>query len=236
LRSCEETFPKDTRDQATGNPGKRINFGPIKLYMSLNDIELPDSLITALYGDSSLIRSHVPQAAPIARPPALMPQTGPTAPSTAAQQTGPTHPAGPAHQPAPASPGLYKFLGDNQKRTTILVDSPETAFLPDDQLAFLTKMLEACKMNIGDVAIVNQAVSRADITGLKRLSPTRILLFGPAPADIGLPINFPFFKIQLYDQCSFLWVPSLAQLVQPGEESKLLKTKLWVCLKTLFEI
>ncbi len=98
-------------------------------------------------------------------------------------------------------------------------------------------MLEACKMNIGDVAIVNQANSAVDIAGLKRqLQPAQILLFGPAPTGIGLPINFPQFKIQAYDQCSFLWVPPLAQLVQPGEEGKLLKTKLWVCLKTLFGI
>jgi hypothetical protein len=174
--------------------------------MSLNDIELPDPVLAALYGDSSLIR---PSSA--------------TTPSFSA--------------PPPSPPvGAYKFLGNNQKKITILVESAETAFLPDDQLAFLTKMLEACKMNIGDVAIVNQAASRVDISGLKRLSPQKLLLFGPAPADIGLPINFPLFKIQPYDQCNFLWVPSLAQLVLPGEESKLLKTKLWVCLRQLFEV
>lgn len=188
--------------------------------MSLNDIELPDSLIDALYGSSSLIR-------PLASRPV---QASSPAAST-------VHPTVATAQAAPAISGSYKFLGNNQRKITILVDSPDTAFLPDDQLAFLTKMLEACKMNIGDVAIVNQANSAADIAGLKRqLQPAQFLLFGPAPDGIGLPINFPQFKIQAYDQCSFLWVPALAQLVQPGEESKLLKTKLWVCLKTLFGI
>lgn len=165
--------------------------------MSLNDIELPDSLITELYGDKLLIPA----------------------------------------QRATAPPAAYKFLGNNLKKITILVDSPQTAFLPDEQLAFLTKMLEACKLNIGDVAIVNQANSPVEIASLKRqLSPLFLLLFGPGPEAIGLPIHFPLFKIQPYDQCSYLSVPSLAQLVQPGDDSKLLKSKLWVCLRALFEI
>ena len=171
--------------------------------MNLNTIELPDSLITELYGDKLLIRTPRP--------------------ATATTQ---------ASAPAP-----YKFLGNNLKKITILVDSPQTAFLPDEELTFLTKMLEACKLNIGDVAIVNQANAPVEIASLKRqLAPNALLLFGPGPEAIGLPIHFPLFKIQPYDKCSYLSVPSLAQLLQPGDESKLLKSKLWACLRQLFEV
>jgi hypothetical protein len=186
--------------------------------MSLNTIELPDIAIEALYGDHLLIAAATPAATSPRREPAYV------APISSASGT------------SPSAPG-YKFLGNNQKKITILVDSPGMPFLPDDQLAFLTKMLEACKMNIGDVAIVNQATTPVDIAALKKqLSPTWLLLFGPGPGEIGLPIHFPTFKIQPYDQCSFLWVPSLGEMLQAGEESKLLKTKLWVCLRALFEI
>ncbi len=155
--------------------------------------------------------------------------------ATAQTQSAPPASANPRPQPLPCA--SYKFLGNNLKKITILVDSPQNAFLPDEQLAFLTKMLEACKLNIGDVAIVNQANSPVEIASLKRqLSPVFFLLFGPGPEAIGLPIHFPFFKIQPYDQCSYLSVPSLAQLLQPGDESKLLKRKLWVCLRQLFEV
>lgn len=191
--------------------------------MSLNDIELPGSLIQELYKDSLVIS---PASAPV-QPSASTPPAAPQL-AAAAQQS---------HSVAAASAPAYKFLGNNQKKITILVDSPEMTFLPDDQLGFLTKMLEACKMNMGDVAIVNQAISRADMTGLKyQLSPAYLLLLGPGPEDIRLPIHFPLFKIQAFDQCNFLWTPPLAQFLQPGEEGKLLKTKLWVCLRTLFEI
>ncbi len=98
-------------------------------------------------------------------------------------------------------------------------------------------MLEACRMNMGDVAIVNHAAAPIAIGQLKQqLQPAFVLLFGPTPPDIGLPMDFPLFKIQAYDQCTYLTAPLLADMVVPGEESKLLKTKLWACLKTLFEI
>ena len=139
---------------------------------------------------------------------------------------------------SPPSPdGSYKFLGNNRRQITVLVQSPGVAFLPDDQLSFLTKMLEACKMNVGDVAIVNLANAAVTITALKQqLQPKVILLFGMEPVAIKLPMNFPWFKIQTYDECTYLCAPSLEELVLPGDESKLLKSKLWMCLKTLFGI
>jgi hypothetical protein len=98
-------------------------------------------------------------------------------------------------------------------------------------------MLEACRMNIADVAIVNHAATPVAIGPLKQqLQPVFVLLFGPTPPDIGLPMDFPVFKIQPYDQCTYLTAPSLEEMVRPGEESKLLKSKLWVLLKTMFEI
>ena len=92
-------------------------------------------------------------------------------------------------------------------------------------------------MNIGDVAIVNHAAAAVNITALRdQLQPSVVILFGLEPTTIRLPINFPVFKVQPYDQCTYLSAPPLEQLVQNSDESKLLKSKLWVCLKTLFDV
>jgi hypothetical protein len=69
-----------------------------------------------------------------------------------------------------------------------------------------------------------------------QLKPTTVLLFGLEPTAIKLPINFPVFRLQPYDDCTYLSAPALSLLVQNSEESKLLKSKLWVCLKTLFNV
>ena len=192
-----------------------------------------------------------PPAGPAPQPAAVKPAPAPPLqkPSTDAapplQKPAPDIPP-PVQKPSPqsltapepaAAPAGYKFLGKNGKKISILVQSPGIPFLPDNQLTFLTKILEACRMNIGDVAIVNTATAPVAIAELKQqLQPTAVLLFGLEPTAIKLPINFPEFKVQPYDNCSYLSAPALTRLVQQNEESKLLKSKLWVCLKTLFNV
>jgi hypothetical protein len=98
-------------------------------------------------------------------------------------------------------------------------------------------MLEACRMNIGDIAIVNAAATPILIAQLRQqLNPNTVLLFGLEPVTIKLPINFPLFRLQPYDACTYLSAPALSLLVENSEESKLLKSKLWICLKTLFNV
>jgi len=158
-----------------------------------------------------------------------------TPPPVTAQE--PIAPPTTAPQPTPETSASYKTLGNHRRKITILVNAPGSPFLPDNQLSFLTKILEACRLNMGDVAIVNHASAPVNITALRaQLQPSVILLFGLEPTTVRLPINFPVFKLQPYDQCTYLSAPALDLLVQTSEESKLLKSKLWLCLKSLFEV
>ena len=132
---------------------------------------------------------------------------------------------------------IVKFLGNNLKKIVIVVKHPADLFLPEKHLEFLTKILAACKLHIGDVAIVNEGFRFADIHTLKQqLKPNHILLFGIDHTELKLPLNFPHFKIQNYADSTYLSVPALDQLNSDTEEGKLLKTKLWACLKTQFEV
>jgi len=143
-------------------------------------------------------------------------------------------------EPSPGIPqgiSSFKYLGGNKKKLTILVNYEETVFLPEKNLQFVTKMLEACKMNIGDVAIVNLAKNPATISDIKReVSPVNLILFAVEPAAIKLPLGFPQFKTQAYDGCTFLYLPPIDEVDQPTLEGKLLKSKLWICLRNLFEL
>jgi hypothetical protein len=206
--------------------------------MDINNIQLSSLAVGEWYKDVLLTS---PDASPAIEGPAQppIPASRPIPPSapappppSPAQITPPT-----AKTPDPAKPAPYKFLGNNRRNVAIVVHSPGTPFLPDNQLSFLTKILEACRMNIGDIAIVNAATTPVAIAELRQqLNPTAVLLFGLEPVAIKLPINFPVFRLQPYDACTYLSAPALSQLVQNSEESKLLKSKLWVCLKTLFNV
>src|SRR5882672_1952835 len=131
----------------------------------------------------------------------------------------------------------FNFLGNNLKNITLIVNSPRPFFLEDQYLVFFTKMLDACRLGLKDVAIINHNINPVTVTELNdALNPKTVLLFGLEPTAIKLPFNSPAFKIQEFDNCTYLYIPSLEELSKDTEEGKVLKSKLWVCLRKLFEI
>lgn len=156
----------------------------------------------------------------------------PAQPVASGWSDGPSLPTTP-----PESGGPYRFLGKNARHIAIVVFSPNEAYLPDHQLQLLTKMLDACKLNLGDVAIINQSTQMVHFTHLRdQLQSEKVLLFGVQPEQIGLPMNFPGYKEQEYAGCTYLLVNPLGDMNQPNEEGKALKGKLWGCLKKMFNI
>ena len=136
---------------------------------------------------------------------------------------------------SPADPGsTWKSLGSNQKNILIIINNKEAVHLPDNELTFLTGILGACKLSLADVAIVNcnnhPEVSYKELTS--SFKSKIVLLFDMEPASFGLPMSFPHYQIQAFAGNSFLYSPSLKEL----ENDKLEKSKLWVCLKRLFNL
>ena len=138
---------------------------------------------------------------------------------------------------ATESNGTVKFLGSNLKNIAIVVKHPDEVFLPDRHLEFLSRILSACRLNLGDVAIINEGYRYVDINKIRQdCSPANILLFGVEPTELKLPMTFPHFKLQPYADAVYLAVPSLDVLNADTDEGKLLKTRLWVCLKSMFGV
>ena len=135
-------------------------------------------------------------------------------------------------RPVAAAP--IHFLGENKKNILILVNYENISFLPDDELTFLTNMLTACKLNLADVAIINlnkiQDTSYKEI--LRKISGSIILLFGIDFSALSLPVSFPHFQVQAFNNYTFLYTPSLGEM----SADKILKSKLWVCLRRIFNV
>lgn len=128
----------------------------------------------------------------------------------------------------------YPSLGNNRKNILLIVYHKEVLHLPDEELHFLTGILTACKLSIDDVAILNlNNHPGADYKQLAAHFKCRtVLLFGVEPARLGLPMNFPHFQQQAFANITYLFSPALVDL----ENDKLLKSKLWVCLKRIFGV
>ncbi|HCL05074.1 MAG TPA: hypothetical protein DHW64_03510 [Chitinophagaceae bacterium] len=135
---------------------------------------------------------------------------------------------------APVKP---EFLGDNRKNICILVKDEQAVYLNDNSLQFLSAILAACKLNLGDVAIVNFRNTGSDFAALKSwLQPRYLLVFDIPAAALQLPFDLPNYQVQAYDQCSMLFAPSLSLMTDESREAKLEKSKLWLSLKNMFNI
>ena len=126
-----------------------------------------------------------------------------------------------------------KYLGNNQKQVLVVVSYESVPFLPDQELSFLTNVLAACKMSIADIGIINSSgLDESELLNIIDLEAMNILLFGVEPFQIGLPINFPDFQLQAFNNRTYLKAPTLSEI----ESDKGLKGSLWNSLKALFKI
>lgn len=171
--------------------------------MDINHLQLPPRLLTDLYARSLIHTNENP-----------VPEPGQGVKRTELNE--------------------WRWLGENKKNILVLVKYEGSVHLPDKELQFLTNMLSACQLSLADVAIVNllkqPQQSYKDL--MDQFKSKVALLFDIEPSGLGLPMNFPFFQIQPFAACSFLYVPSLSVL----EKDKVLKSKLWVSLRRLFNI
>lgn len=181
--------------------------------MGLNDLHLSPALLSRLYPSSLVNTDNTDIIQPIA--PAKESK------KVKIEIEKPTDPA-------------WKFLGSNQQKILIVVNYSNAVHLPDEELSFLTNMLAACKLSLGDVAILNrknyQDVLYKEI--VTYFQSRIVFLFGVEPAGFGLPVSFPHFQVQSLANITFLYLPALEE----RHTDTLLKSKLWVCLRSIFGI
>lgn len=132
-------------------------------------------------------------------------------------------------------PVIIKKLGDHLQKITILVNTPEAAFLAEKEFTLLSNILKACNLTMADVAIVNWYRTPANFSEIKQqLGPKYLLLFQVSTTAIDLPFSIPLYQIQQYDQCELLQSASLEQMLGETESSKVEKSKLWSALRKMW--
>jgi len=137
----------------------------------------------------------------------------------------------PVAKDVPEQPVL-NFLGGNLENILIVVNKESAAYLTDTEFEFLTNILAACKLTIADVAIINWANNSFDSYAsiLTELRSKKIILLDLEPTEFGLPLFFPHYQIQPFNNCTFLSAPSLFTLASNVAEKK----NFWNALKNFF--
>ncbi len=129
------------------------------------------------------------------------------------------------------------FLGRNRRSVSFIVHSPDYDFLPEEQLVFINKMLSACKLQMNDIVLVNIARLNLSFEELKvQFQPRIIFLWGIRPAFFNLDSALPDFNITVHDGMSIIPVLSPELMCIEGSAGHELKSRLWICLKKLFNL
>ena len=131
-------------------------------------------------------------------------------------------------------PQSLNFLGKNQKQILILVNDNEAVHLNDADTVLLTGILNACKLNFNDIALLNLSqLSEIDLALLKdHFNPNVMIAFDINLNSIGIDQYYDNFVINNLKTITFLNATSLSQIGKNVEEKK----QLWSCLKSIFSI
>lgn len=131
-------------------------------------------------------------------------------------------------------PQTLNFLGKNQKQILIIVKDNEAIHLNDTDTTLLTGILNACKLNFNDVALLNIVQHEGiNFTELQtKFNPKVMITFGVNLKSIAIEEDIEFYVTNILKTTTFLNAASLSQIGKNVEEKK----QLWNCLKTIFSI
>lgn len=101
-----------------------------------------------------------------------------------------------------------------------------------ETLDLLNGIIQACKIDLAELHVLHWDQKEAYASLLERTGSSFILLFGVEPADIDLPLVFPHFQTQAFAGATWVASPDLHIL----QNDRLMKSKLWLCLKQAFSI
>lgn len=131
------------------------------------------------------------------------------------------------------APPKVKYLGENQKNIVLFIQNNSEAYLNEELFNLLTNILNACKLGMQDIALVNiaQYPALAFTTWQQAVSMKQAVLFGISPTSLGLE-NIPNYQLIQVNGCQLI----CSDMLQLIAQDKILKGKLWMGLKLLLGI
>ncbi|RAJ87438.1 hypothetical protein CLV59_101189 [Chitinophaga dinghuensis] len=142
---------------------------------------------------------------------------------------GKTPEAAPVQKPLPK----VKYLGENQKNVALFIQNESEPYLNDELFNLLTNILNACKLGMQDVALINIS-SQPEFTfrdWQQSLKIKQAVVFGIAPQQLSID-ELPSYQLFTLGESAVLFSDHL-QII--GTD-KALKARLWSGLKQLLTI
>jgi hypothetical protein len=130
-----------------------------------------------------------------------------------------------------------KFLGEHQKKILVLVQDPDAVHLNERAFDLLTSILNACKLTIADIALINIANKNFSLHQILTQVPSDfVLVFDINPTQLKIKLPTKLYTPILLGATQLLFSNNLVQMQGIDQASKIEKTKLWSALKIIFKL
>jgi hypothetical protein len=130
-----------------------------------------------------------------------------------------------------------KFLGEHQKKILVLVQDLDAVHLNERAFDLLTSILNACKLTIADIALINLANKNFSLHQILTQVPSEfVLVFDILPTQLKIKLPTKLYTPILLGATQLLFSNNLSQMQGIDQASKIEKTKLWTALKLIFKL
>ena len=130
-----------------------------------------------------------------------------------------------------------KFLGEHQKKILVLVQDSNAVHLNEKDFDLLTSILNACKLTIADIALINLANKNYSLHQILVQIPSDIvLIFDINPTKLKIKLPTKIYSPILLGETQLLFSNNLSNMQGIDQASKIEKTKLWTSLKLIFNL
>jgi hypothetical protein len=130
-----------------------------------------------------------------------------------------------------------KFLGEHRKKILVLVQDVDAVHLNERAFDLLTSILNACKLTIADIALINLANKNFSLHQILTQVPSElVLVFDILPTQLKIKLPTKLYTPILLGETQLLFSNNLSQMQGIDQASKIEKTKLWTALKLIFKL
>lgn len=130
-----------------------------------------------------------------------------------------------------SNPTVTGITGKNKKQFVWVVNEPGYPFLSDADFQFLSEVVNACKMNMDDMALVNIAQNNMDFEQTVTELQPKILIVSFLDRN-WIPLNKEAYTLQQEENFQ-LYITEELQIIR---NDKVKKSKLWLALKQMLDL
>ena len=136
-----------------------------------------------------------------------------------------------------ASPTPIKYLGDHLKKIIVIVQDADAVYLNETDLGLLSSILNACKLTLADIALINTAKQPLSLHEILETLPSQlVLVFELTGEQLKIKLPATLYKPIILGETHILFSSSLHLMQGVDQSAKLEKSKLWNALKLLFKL